>query len=300
MDLTQIRRIACIGEVMIELSAAGADTARLGVAGDSFNTAVYLSRALRGTGAEVGYVTALGTDPWSDRIEAAIIGHGLTPVIERRADRGPGLYAIDTDAAGERRFTYWRSASAARTLFSDPCAVPLSALEGFDMIYLSGITLAILPAPVRAALIAWIDRYRAGGGAVAFDSNYRPRLWQDPAHARAAVAALWARADVALPSLDDELALFGDAGEDAVLARLGLRRGAVKRGARGPRDLGGADLPDPPPAPRVVDSTAAGDSFNAAYLAALMRGQGPVAAAQAGHALAARVIGAPGAILPDA
>lgn len=299
-----IRRIACIGEVMIELVAAADGSAQLGVAGDTYNTAVYLVRALRGTEATVAYVTALGDDPYSARIRAALGAHGLDQrLIETRPGAMPGLYAIDTDDQGERSFSYWRSASAARTLFSAPGTIGLEDLGGFDLVYLSGISVAILPPEVRERLLDWIDGYRAAGGRLAYDSNHRPRLWEDAATARAVTEALWRRTDIALPSADDEMALFGDAAPEDVARRLagwGVTMGALKRGAAGPLDLSGAGhsvAPGPPV--RIVDTTAAGDSFNAGYLAALIRGEGQARALEAGHRLAGRVIGARGAILPE-
>lgn len=305
-------RVACIGECMVELtlprdtarsgSDLGSDTGRIGFAGDTLNAAVYLRRAA-GPDVAVSYVTAVGTDRLSDRMIGFFAAEGLeTDLIERRANHVPGLYAIDVDAQGERSFTYWRDASAARTLFADPATVTPERLAGFDLVYLSGITLAILSEPARAALHRFLGGFRARGGRVAFDSNYRPRLWPDAAAARSAIAAFWAETDIALPSLDDETALFGDADAAGVLARLaglGVVRGALKRGADGPLAIGPAGpLPACPAAPAVVDSTAAGDSFNGAYLAALLGGAPAEACLAAGHAMAARVIGHPGAIIP--
>ncbi|MEM9318003.1 MAG: sugar kinase [Pseudomonadota bacterium] len=298
-----IQRIACVGEVMIELIAKPDGSARLGVAGDTFNTAVYLARALRGTDISTSYVTALGTDPYSDRIMAEVKSHGLNDaLIERRDGAMPGLYAIDTDAAGERSFSYWRSASAARQMFSGT-GLTLNALNAFDLVYLSGISVAILPPPVRAAILDWADEFRATGGTLSYDSNHRPRLWEDAATARAASEQMWRRTDIALPSADDEQDLFGDPNADAVAHRLrgwGVRFGALKRGPDGPLDLSAQHRFTPPnDAVTVVDTTAAGDSFNAAYLAAIARGEDGARAMADGHALACRVIGAPGAILPD-
>ena len=100
--------------------------------------------------------------------EAEAIETGL---VERRADRVPGLYAISVDAKGERSFTYWRDSSAARTLFLPPAEVTPERLDGFDLVYLSGITLAVLAPEARRALAAFLAGFRARGGRVAFDSE---------------------------------------------------------------------------------------------------------------------------------
>lgn len=295
-------KIACIGEVMIEIVGQQTGDARLNVAGDSYNTAVYLAQLARGTDCTVSYVTALGQDTFSQRAVADMDRFGIdTTHIERRADRNIGLYAIDTDDAGERSFTYWRSESAARTLFSTPCTVGLDVLGDFDLVYLSGITLAILPAPVRKALIDALAIYRQAGGTVAYDSNHRPRLWEDAQTAIDVNNAMWAVTDIAVPSVDDEMAIHGDTTEGAVLARLdaaGLTDGALKRGPSGPFDLSrstsGLRFAR---AANVVDTTAAGDSFNAGYLFQRAQGHDQAAALQAGHDLASRVIGHKGAII---
>ncbi|MFO1142278.1 MAG: sugar kinase [Amaricoccus sp.] len=298
-------RVACIGECMVELTLPreeGGD-GRVGFAGDTLNAAVYLKRSAPEI--EVSYVTALGTDPLSARMLGFFTAEGLdTGLVERRGDRVPGLYAISLDERGERSFTYWRDSSAARTLFLPPAEVTPDRLSGFDLVYLSGITLAILAPEARRSLAGFLPGYRRAGGRVAFDSNYRPRLWSDAATARKEIDALWALTDVGLPSLDDEMALHGDTDAAAVMARLaaaGVRRGALKRGPEGPLPLGPVDaLPAFPPAARVVDTTAAGDSFNGGYLAAMMRGRPEADCLAAGHAMAAEVVGYPGAIIPRA
>ena len=304
MSKRVIRNIACVGEVMIELIAQDNGQASLGVAGDTYNTAVYLARKLKGSGKSVSYVTALGTDPYSDRIIRTIENHGIrTGHIERRAELLPGLYAIDTDDHGERSFSYWRSNSAARTLFAEPCAISLASLDQFDLLFLSGITMAILPADIRVGLIEWIDNFRSNGGTIAYDSNHRPKLWENVDVARQTNAAMWARTDIALPSVDDEMLLFGDLNSSAVVARLrklGVRRGALKQGAEGPLDLSDQRvLTGLPVVDHVVDTTAAGDSFNAGYLSAVALGLDEQTAAETGHQLAARVIQHPGAIIPE-
>lgn len=295
-------KVACIGEAMVELALDRdrAGIANVGFAGDTLNTAIYLKRCAPAL--DVFYVTRLGQDPFSDQMLEFMQGEDLdTSLIGHSATRSPGLYAISTDAAGERSFSYWRDRSAARELF-DGEYPQLAALAGFDVIYLSAITLAIMTPRGRARLMGWLSEFRRAGGRVAFDSNYRPALWQDVQTARDVIAAMWRITDIALPSVDDEQAAFGDADTGAVLARFagyGVQMGALKRGDAGPVSFGGADTQVTfAKADVVVDSTAAGDSFNGGYLAAALTGQPQATCLQAGHDLALRVLGVKGAVLP--
>ena len=298
------RNIACIGEAMIELSMQpDSATAQVGVAGDTLNTAIYLRRGLAADH-QVSFVSVIGRDALSDRMQAFIAGEGVsTSALRRHPERVPGLYTITTDAAGERTFSYWRENSAARTLFQAETGISFDVLAPFDTIQLSAITLAILPAEVRAALFDWIVGFRQRGGTFVFDSNYRPRLWPDRGVAQAEIARAWQLCDIALPSVDDEMAVFGDATPEAALARLlgyGLKLGALKRGAEGPLPIGDHRLPvlTYPAAAKVVDTTAAGDSFNGAFLASYLTTGDLALAMRAGHDCAAHVIGHRGAIAP--
>ncbi len=285
-------RIACIGEAMIELSMAGED-AQLGVAGDTLNTAIYLHR--EAPALQVEFVTCLGDDPFSQRISDFIASQGVgRDTIHRIAGSSPGLYAITTTEDGERSFTYWRNASAARQLFAD---LDFSILAGFDAVYLSGISMAILPHPVRTALVAWLETAQVK---VIYDSNYRPRLWENEAQAQQITKGMWDRADVALPSIDDEMALFGETAAQVETRFAGHRgRGALKRGESGPMSLGSQVTQAYPPAERVIDTTAAGDSFNGGYLGALLSGKSQADALMAGQQLAAKVVQHRGAIMPE-
>jgi 2-dehydro-3-deoxygluconokinase len=300
-------RVASVGECMIELRHRSATVLDLAYGGDTLNTAVYLARLIRDRDVRVDYVTALGDDTYSDGILAMWRDEGIaTDLVARLPGRLPGLYTIRTDERGERTFTYWRSASAARDMLRGPRAEQVAAaLQGYDLLYLSGITLSILDAPQRKAVVAVADLVREHGGRVAFDSNYRPVGWPNPDAARAAFEEMLERVDIALPTLDDEQALFGvkDARECADrLHRRGVAEVAIKLGQAG-CFLSSAKFTGEIPAEpvdEVVDSTAAGDSFNAGYLASRLLGADPPRAAQLGNRLAARVITYPGAIIPAA
>ena len=294
--------IACFGEAMIELSLDGDDasTAKVGFAGDTLNTAIYLKRT--SPRVDVAYATRLGRDRFSEKMMRFIESERIdTSCIGVDATRMPGLYAISTSSDGERSFSYWRDRSAAREMF-DKGSPTFEDLSRFGMIYFSAISLAILSDSARSALRDWLTDYRRAGGLVAFDSNYRPALWKNAETARQEIDAFWRLTDCGLPSVDDEQEAFGDSGSDAVLTRIrscGVRFGALKRGPLGPIAIEqGIEQQAFFPASEVVDTTAAGDSFNGAYLAAYLSGGTGAQCLKAGHDLASRVVGVRGAIIP--
>ncbi|MGJ0129012.1 sugar kinase [Pantoea sp. RHCKP32] len=301
------KKIAIIGECMIELSEKGENIKR-GFGGDTLNTAVYLARQVDTQQLRVDYVTALGTDSFSDQMIAAWQQEQInTDLIQRLSNKMPGLYVIETDADGERTFWYWRSDAAARYWLDSPQSAAIAEqLTHYDYLYLSGISLAILPSASRDRLMALLARCRANGGQVIFDNNYRPRLWTDRLSAQAAYRAMLSHTDIAFLTLDDEHLLWGEQPLDEVIARTrqaGVREIVIKRGA----DACLVALDDAPlievPALRlakekVIDTTAAGDSFSAGYLARRLTGAAADAAAQRGHQLASTVIQHRGAIIP--
>ncbi|KPA91952.1 sugar kinase [Pseudomonas asplenii] len=297
-------RIALIGECMIELQQHADGSLRQSFGGDTLNTAVYLSRELAGRGS-VDYVTALGDDSFSDamcRIWAEE-GIGLDQV-QRLPGRLPGLYCIQTDERGERRFLYWRNEAAVRDCFTAATAAPvLAALPDYDVLYFSGITLAVLGETGRDKLLAVLRQAREGDTRVVFDNNYRPRLWTGVEQARAAYRSVLPYVDTALLTLEDEQALFGHADAGVVFSAceaFGIAEVVIKRGAESCL-IRCADQAFEVPAQQVetvVDTTAAGDSFSAGYLASRLTGGDPQAAALAGHRLASRVIQVRGALIP--
>jgi len=302
----EAQTVYAIGECMIELqrSAGGAGMDyRFG--GDTLNAAVYMARLLDPARVRVAYVTGLGVDGMSDEMLASWEREGIdTACVQRLPDRLPGIYMIETDPGGERRFHYWRKDSAARHWLDAPDAGKvLVQLAAARMVYLSGISLAILSEADRELLIAALAQCRARGGSVVFDNNYRPRLWENAQAAADVYRRVLAHTDIALLTLDDEQAIYGaETARDAVerTRGYGVREVVVKCGAAPCVVWAEGRLHEVAPAPvkDVVDTTAAGDSFGAAYMAARLSGQDPAAAARAGHRLAGTVIRHRGAIVP--
>ncbi len=291
----KVVRIACLGECMVELRERPDELLSRGYGGDTLNTAVYLSRL----GAAVDYVTALGDDPWSDEMLAQWQAEGIgTALVRRLPGHLPGLYIVQTDPAGERRFLYWRDSSAARHLFDH---LDVRDLQGFDVLYLSGITLSIYAETARSTLFRLLAETRMRGGRVVFDTNFRPRGWPDHALARDIYARMFAIADIVFASAEDLRLLYGEEGEAELLRHAADTELVLKLDHPASRVLqGDVDvLVHAAAVRRVVDTTAAGDSFAAAYLAARLAGASPEAAARSGHDLAGLVVGHPGAIVPS-
>ncbi len=305
MELVTQPAVVAVGECMLELSQglAGGESWRLRYGGDSLNTATYLARM----GEKVAYLTALGSDNYSATMRNGWKAEGIdTSLVLTHADRLPGLYLIETDDRGERRFHYWRERSAARALFEcDGVAAALDAAGHAELLYLSGITLSLFEDVGRRRLISLCDTVRSRGGQVAFDPNYRPRGWNSPEAARAAIASIAPLVSIALPTFEDEALLHGDTAPETSIARwksFGVPEIALKRGPDGAIVIHNGESSFVPttanPAPR--DTTGAGDSFNGAYLAARRAGADPARAAAIGNRLAGVVLGQPGAIIPKA
>ncbi len=295
-------RVVCVGEVMVEMARGGDGRFTLGYGGDTFNTAVYLARS----DVRVAYATALGDDAYSDGIVSLAQAEGVaTDLVLRVPGRMPGLYTIETDASGERRFHYWRDTSPARELLERPqWAAIAEGLLRARLVYFSGITLSLYSNLGIGRLIATLELARQNGAKVAFDGNFRPRGWNgDLARARAVFTEALKRVDIALPSFEDEALLWGDANPQATADRLlafGIREIVVKNGANDTLLIqeGHRETVPVPSVANPVDTTAAGDSFNAAYLAARLKGGETAHAVAAGHRLAREVIGHRGALIP--
>lgn len=301
------KKIAVIGECMIELSQKGAEVSR-GFGGDTLNTSVYIARQVAPEALTVNYVTALGTDSFSQQMLDAWKAENVnTALIQQMENRLPGLYYIETDSTGERTFYYWRNEAAAKFwLESDSAAAICEELTTFDYLYLSGISLAILSPTSREKLLSLLHECRANGGKVIFDNNYRPRLWSSREETQQVYQQMLQCTDIAFLTLDDEDALWGEKPVEEVIARThdaGVTEVVIKRGADSCLVAVKGDALIDVPAVKlakenVVDTTAAGDSFSAGYLAVRLTGGSPVEAAKRGHLTASTVIQYRGAIIP--
>jgi len=295
------RRFVSIGECMVELSpAADPETFRVGYAGDTFNTAWYVKRLAPDW--QSSFVTRVGMDSASDKMLAMIEQSGVeTHNIAKSKERSVGLYMISLQN-GERSFSYWRDNSAARQLADDPDKLWAAVVDG-DILYFSGITMAILDVSGRDTLLQVLEDARRSGKTVVFDSNLRPRLWSSAQDMKQTVMRASAISDIVLPSYDDERDHFGDVSMDATLQRYldaGPSTVIVKNGGGNIlySHVGETGTVSPRPAESIVDTTSAGDSFNAGFLVGLYKSETVSDAIRLGIRVAAQVIGQKGALVP--
>ncbi len=299
--------IAVLGECMLELSLPplsslqSAIPANFAFGGDTLNMSVYMSRL----GTKVDYVTALGDDKSSDWLLQRWAAEGVEcSHVIRCKDQVPGMYMIELDQYGERSFKYWRANSPASKMFDDATQAKriFDTLNSFDTIFLSGISLAILKPDVRATLIEFLGEYRKGDGKVVFDCNHRPNLWNGPDEAMSCYTQMYQVTDIALPTFDDERALFGyQTPEQAleVILASGVSEVALKMGEKGCYYVDQGKVGFVPVKPvKVIDTTSAGDSFNAGYMSRRLVGGSVEEACRAGHRLASTVVQHRGAIIP--
>ncbi len=302
-----MKKLALLGECMIELNGEPFGDMRQTYGGDTLNTATYVARVSSPDKIEVHYVSALGTD----RLSQGMLEHWQADGIKTDwvlcdPVRQPGLYLIQLDKHGERTFLYWRNQSAARYLLQhrDYPRV-LSELAQVDAIYFSGISLAILPENDRTLFIQQLSALRNNGVEIIFDSNYRPQLWQSSTQTQRYYAALLPLVDVALVTFDDEQLLWGDPDAQDSLRRLaahGINKIVLKQGKCGViLCQNGQQISVPTtPVAQVVDTTSAGDAFNAGFLNGYLQQKDLITCCRLGNQLAGIVIQHKGAIIPSA
>lgn len=287
------------GEAMLEYHSHGGAGLRYG--GDTLNTAIHLARE----GHNVAYVTAVGTDPISDALVEAWAREGIdTSHVLRHPERSPGIYAIHLDEKGERSFLYWRDRSAAREMFGLPgMHGALQAAGDAKLVYFSLISLAIVDTSARASLLALASDRKQAGRAVAYDSNFRRLLWTDLADAQSVSRAAMRACTIGLPTNTDECELWDDNYGETTIANRWLEAGsklvAVKAGENG-CVLGQSDAPQPraiaAEAVGVVDTSGAGDAFNAGFLSGWLAEQPIEVCVEQGQAFARRTLQHQGAI----
>jgi 2-dehydro-3-deoxygluconokinase len=291
-----MQSVLSIGECMLQMREERKGKFAQGFGGDSLNTAIYLCRL----GIKSSYLTAVGDDPWSDQMIALWQKEGVdTSLVRQVSGRMPGLYIIQNQPDGERSFSYWRDRSPAREIFDvDDQHLAQSFLK-HDWIYFTGVTLSLYDRAARDLLFDYLQRANDAGAWIVFDTNFREAGWPDPKEKDRAFRQAIEIADILFASHEDMTGVFGRSA-DAMFDIANCVEKILKLPDASARIVwrNHDEVAAPLPVKKVIDTTAAGDSFAAAYLAARIKNKPPLHAAADGHLLANAVIQHPGAILP--
>ncbi len=289
---------------MVELKSAGESIMSQLFAGDVYNSSVYLKRCFPEIRSSI--VTAIGQDNLSNKMLKCFESEDInTHFVFRHDNKAPGMYLIETDETGERSFTYWRSDAAARKIVDFLDAYTLAQLSSEEMLFFSGISLAVIEKRSRESFWLKLKTLKDAGVKIVFDPNYRARLWQSEDEAKCQFENAFDLADIALPGVEDLSALYGiNSAEDVIefLKLFGIQEVVVKNGPESVVTFDGDKYLSHhiTPVADVVDTTSAGDAFNGVYLGARLSGKTITDAVQLGALAAGTVIQHTGAIAPYA
>jgi 2-dehydro-3-deoxygluconokinase len=271
---TDIRRIAALGEPLLELQPAERGEVRLAYGGDVANSMVCVARILGHSRLEIALVTALGNSSYSAWLRARLRREGIG-LAEAPLEGEPGIYGLPVDAAHGAGFSYWRGESAARQFLRAATFEQLDALLGRpELLLVTGITLALCSAASFAQLCRWVESHR-GECRVAFDCNFRRRLWQSDAEARERIGTFERLAAVIATGTEDEKTLWGAADPARIIERVSPLSAEylIRGGPQGCWVGSGGEFKHIATEPvTVADSAGAGDAHFAAYLAARISG----------------------------
>lgn len=301
-------QLIAFGEPLCELSTDDCSETRkvsIKFAGDVYNALVYARHLFTNTTSSL--LSAIGNDEFSQLFVNEAKQYGIDcRYLIRSNNRCLGLYSITVDADGERSFNYWRAGSAASTFFDGniPNCKEVNDDESASKVFLfSGISLGILKEDKLEGCFEYILQYKAHGYSIAFDPNFRNMLWQSKEYARKCFERAYEVADIVLAGLDDHQELWGHCSAEDMLAYFNQfpnKEIIIKANTSGTFAVYNKNQYHCPfvPAPKQVDTTAAGDAFAGVYLAARLNSYEPDSAMRLANKVAGFVVQHRGAIVP--
>lgn len=295
----ETRRIAALGEPLLELQPAEDGGVRLAFGGDVANSMICLSRILGAGARRISVVTALGDSSYSAWLRGQLSREGIH-LIEPSIEGEPGIYGLPLSNATRPGFSYWRSQSAARAFLQSADLARFEELLGdTQLLLVTGITLALCSSASFEHLCRWLDRHH-DGCRVVFDCNFRRRLWDSEAEARERIGTLERLASVIATGAEDEKTLWGAEGTAQIIERVSRLSAEylIRGGPEGCWVGSGQECQHVATEPvRVVGDTAgAGDSHLAGYIAARISGSDRVEAAAYANRAAAVIVSQRGSV----
>ena len=281
--------VLCIGDVMLDVIARinvspqkinfGSDTAsRISTSsgGAAGNVAAWLTR----TDARSTIISHVGDDPAGAAIvsefDALGVAHGDLVIPGETS----GVVVVLVDSSGERTMFPDKGANSSLTI------ADLPDLSTFQAVYISGY--ALLNPLARDGVLAMIEKIKADGLPIYFDPASVGSM-KDVADKE--LHKWFSLMDVLLLNEEESIYLTGSVDIERALDYLldFSEVVVIKRGSAGAiaKTRGYDSISLPAVATNVVDTTGAGDSFAAGFIATFSKNRDLTAALQAGGELAA-------------
>lgn len=292
-------KICSIGECMIELTNIDNKNYSLSVAGDTLNFCFYLNKELF----NVFYFTSIGNSEMSKEALFFFKKNNInTQLVHKDLNNEIGLYIIKNKKSGEKKFYYWRDNSAAKYYLNNLNVKKISKkIQNFDFLYLSGITLSLIEIKNLNNIIDFINFCKSKNCKIIFDLNIRIKRWNKK--------KLLSFLNIILLKVDIFFASGEDVkfwkGNDKISTFLDITRknkiphGIYRKNAKCNYAFLKKDkyIIQNKILNKVVDSSGAGDGYNATYLSNFIQTNDPKKALIAASKIGAKIIMKKGAIV---
>ena len=291
--------VCSIGEAMIEISNIKNSLYNQSFAGDTLNFCNYLDKKKL----NAFFLSAIGKSEINQSLLNFVKSKKIsTKYIKQINQFEIGLYLIKNKDNGEKQFFYWRDESAAKQYFNNIDFLNLyKELKNFDYIYFSGITLSIIHISKLNNFIKLLKLLKSKKIKIVFDFNIRPSRWNKK------------NLNIFLDSVLKFVDICFLSGEDMnywknknniksyeqIVRKYKLKHSIFRKNAKftyvflnKTRYVFKNKL-----LKKVVDTSGAGDGFNAAYLSNFIVNNDPVLALKAGSSLGSKIVMKKGAIV---
>ena len=291
--------VCSIGEAMIEISNIKNSLYNQSFAGDTLNFCNYLDKKKL----NAFFLSAIGKSEINQSLLDFVKSKNIsTKYIKQINQFEVGLYLIKNKDNGEKQFFYWRDESAAKQYFNNIDFLNLyKELKNFDYIYFSGITLSIIHISKLNNFIKLLNLLKSKKIKIVFDFNIRPSRWNKK-NLNIFLDSVLKFVDICFLSGED-MNYWKNKNDiksyEQIVRKYKLKHSIFRKNAKftyvflnKTRYVFKNKL-----LKTVVDTSGAGDGFNAAYLSNFIVNNDPVLALKAGSSLGSKIVMKKGAIV---
>ncbi|MDH5441819.1 MAG: sugar kinase [Candidatus Bathyarchaeota archaeon] len=267
--------------------------------GAPMNTLVGIARL----GISSGAITAVGGDPFGKFLINELKRNGVdtSRVVVKERTRTTITFVANEPLTGERTFIFYRKPWVRGTSDSSltPEDIDYEYISKAKILHISGFSLS--QDPSRRASLSAVRHARKSGVKISFDPTLRSDVWNSENTLRRTYSKMLKLSDIATFSRE-EAEFILETSDPRKAAEKALRYGVeivgIKLGSEGAyvKTKEGIDVSAPAFKVKAVDTTGAGDGWNAALIVGLCRGWKPERCVKIANAVGALVVTKHGAI----